>query len=76
MAKEIAESGCPQIHRQDRDELLAIKASRFAYEDLMAKASAELKLVDESFAASTLPDEPDIGQIERWTVEIRTAWYG
>ena len=76
MAKEIAETGRPLIRRQDRDELLAIKAGRFPYEDLMAKASAQLKLVDESFAVSTLPDEPDAEQIERWAVEIRKAWYG
>ncbi|MGZ0080079.1 DNA polymerase beta superfamily protein [Methylomonas sp. YC3] len=75
MAKEIAETGRPQIRRQDRDELLEIKAGRFSYDDLMAKAAAELKKVDESFASSTLPNEPDIGQIERWVIEIRKAWY-
>jgi len=75
MAKEIADTGRPQIRRPDRDELLAIKAGRFSYEDLMAKATAELEKVDDSFAMSALPDEPDIGQIERWAVEIRKAWY-
>ncbi len=35
MAKEIAETGRPQIRRQDRDELLAIKAGSFSYDDLM-----------------------------------------
>lgn len=75
MAKEIADTGRPKIRRPDRDELLAIKAGRYSYEDLIAKASAELKKVDESFALSALPDEPDVGQIERWAVEIRKAWY-
>lgn len=76
MAKEIAETGRPQIRRPDRDELLAIKAGRFPYDGLMAKASAELKIVDDSFASSKLPDEPDSEQIERWAVEIRKEWYG
>jgi hypothetical protein len=75
MAKEIAQTGCPQIRRPDRDDLLAIKTGRFAYEDFMAKASAERKKVDESFALSSLPGEPDVQQIERWAVEIRKAWY-
>jgi hypothetical protein len=75
MAKEIADTGRPQIRRPDRDELLAIKAGRFAYEDLMAKASVELEKIDESFAASQLQDEPDVGRIEDWSIEIRKAWY-
>jgi hypothetical protein len=75
MAKEIADTGRPQIRRPDRNELLAIKAGRFTYEDLMAKAAVELESIDESFAASKIQDEPDVGQIERWAVEIRTAWY-
>lgn len=75
MAKEIADTGRPQIHRPDRDELLAIKAGRFAYEDLMVKAAVELESIDESFAVSQLQDEPDIAKIEKWAVEIRKAWY-
>jgi len=75
MAKEIADTGQPQIRRPDRDELLAIKAGRFTYEDLMAKAAEELEKIDESFAASELQDEPDVDQIERWAIEIRKAWY-
>ena len=75
MAKEIAETGQAQIRRPDREELLEIKAGRFAYDDLMAKASKELKQIDECFAASQLPAESDVYQIERWAIEIRKAWY-
>lgn len=75
MAKEIADTGRPQIRRPDREELLAIKAGRFTYEDLMAKAAEELRRIDERFAASQLPDEPDINRIERWAIEIRKIWY-
>lgn len=52
MAKEIADTGRPQIRRPDRDELLAIKAGRFTYEDLMAMAAEELEKIDERFAVS------------------------
>jgi hypothetical protein len=75
MAKEIADTGRPHIRRPDRDELLMIKAGYFAYEDLMTKAAKELEKIDESFAVSALPDEPDVEQIERWAIEIRKAWY-
>jgi hypothetical protein len=75
MAKEIADTGQPLVRRPDRDELLEIKAGHFAYEDLMVKAAEELQQIDEYFTASQLPTGPDIGQIERWAIEIRKAWY-
>lgn len=75
LAKEIADTGQPQIRRPDRNELLAIKSGTFAYEDLMAKAVEELKIIDESFATSVLPAVPDVDQIEQWAIEIRKAWY-
>ena len=75
MAKEIADTGQPQIIRPDRDELLSIKAGHFDYDELMAKATEELKKLDESYAVCALPAEPDVNQIERWAIEIRKAWY-
>ena len=68
MAKEIADTGQPQIIRPDRDELLSI-------DELMAKAADELKKLDESYAVCALPAEPDVNQIERRAIEIRKAWY-
>lgn len=75
MAKEIADTGRPQIRRLDRDELLAIKSGLFAYGDLMVKAAGELEKIDQSFVASHLPDKPNVDQIEQWAIEIRRAWY-
>lgn len=75
MAKEIATIGLPLVCRPDHEELLAIKAGQFDYEDLMAKAAQELVEIDIGFAACQLPDAPDVQQIERWAVEIRRAWY-
>jgi hypothetical protein len=76
MAKEIATTGKPLVRRPDREELLAIKAGDFDYEDLMAKAAQELVEIDAGFAECQLPDAPDVQQIESWAVEIRRAWYG
>jgi len=76
MAEEIARTGRPLVRRPDREELLAIKAGRFSYDDLMARAADELNQVEEAYASSDLPKFPDVVQIERWAVEIRKAWYG
>lgn len=75
MAKEIATTGKPLVRRPDREELLEIKSGHFAYDDLMAKAAEELGQIDECYATSRLPDEPDVHQIERWAIEIRKVWY-
>ncbi|MGR8930496.1 MAG: DNA polymerase beta superfamily protein [Gammaproteobacteria bacterium] len=75
MAKEIADTGRPSVRRPDREELLQIKAGHFDYETLMAKAEQELKQIDQSFAISRLPPQPDAERIERWAIEIRKAWY-
>jgi hypothetical protein len=75
MALEIALTGQPQVRRPDREELLAIKAGRFTYAELIARAKEEIRQIDEAFAASPLPDAPDGAAIERWAVAIRKAWY-
>ena len=75
MAKEIAQLGKPRICRPDREELLAIKSGQFTYNELLSKSNLELQEIDEAFANSSLPDQPDADQIERWAIEIRKAWY-
>lgn len=75
MAEEIARTGRPLVRRPDREELLAIKFGAFAYEDLLEKAKAMILVIDETFAASVLPAEPDPNLFETWALEIRRSWY-
>lgn len=75
MALEIAQTGAPTLRRPDREELLAIKAGQFSYEELMEQARDELRKIDAAFAASRLPDLPDVQAIESWAVAIRKSWY-
>lgn len=75
MAKEIALTGKPLVHRPDRDELLDIKSGCFSYEDLMAKAAIELKEIEAHYTQAKLPAEPDVFQIEQWAIAIRKSWY-
>ena len=75
MAGEIAQTGVPQVRRSDREELLAIKAGRFTYEDLLDKAETELSRIDALFEASNLRELPDVGYLEEFAVQVRTTLY-
>lgn len=75
MAKDIAETGRPQIRRPDRDFLLKIKAGEFEYQELIDLAEQQLEDIQADFAKADLPDEPDLKAIEEWAVEIRDEFY-
>ena len=57
------------------DDLLAIKAGEFAYEDLLQRAQALMQEVEQAFAHSHLPEQPDLMQLARVLVEVRQAFY-
>jgi len=76
MAKEIATEGKVNVHRKDREFLLSIKAGKFEYEELVAKAAAmkdELLLLDQQ---STLADTPDEVLINKILIKMREVYYG
>lgn len=59
MGLEIVSTGQVRVHRDDRDELLAIKSGALTYDALMALADDLGKQVHAAAATSTLPAEPD-----------------
>jgi predicted nucleotidyltransferase len=59
MGLEIVSTNQVRVHRDDRDELLAIKAGALTYDALMALADDLGKQVHAAAATSTLPAEPD-----------------
>lgn len=71
MAGEIAREGVLRVRRPNREYLLRVRAGEFEYEELVAKAEAQLVQVQEDFAASSLPDEPDRAQVNALLVQIR-----
>lgn len=75
MAREIAQTGVPQVRRSDRDELLAIKAGRFTYEDLLDKAEAELQQINALFEDSDLRELPDVDYLEEFAMNARKTSY-
>ncbi len=75
MAEEIATEGAPHVRRPDAAELMRIRAGEFAYEDLIARAEEKVARIAVLFAASDLPDEPDLAALETALVEIREVFY-
>lgn len=71
MAGEIAREGVLRVRRPNREYLLRVRAGEFEYEELVAKAEAQLVEVQEAFAASSLPDEPDRAQVNALLVQMR-----
>ncbi|GAB2830076.1 DNA polymerase beta superfamily protein [Ferruginibacter profundus] len=75
MAKEIAVEGKINVLRHDRDFLLAIKAGKFEYDELVQKAEAlkdELPLL---YRQSNLVNEPGVAAINELLVKMREKYY-
>ena len=75
VAKEIATEGIINVHRKDRDFLLAIKEGKFEYDELVQRATElkdELPLL---YKKSGLIDEPDVEMIDSLLVKMRNKYY-
>ena len=59
MAEEILRTGVVQVHRPDRDELLAIRDGAWTYDELERRTEELAADIERAATASTLPDEPD-----------------
>lgn len=75
MAAEIATQQKVIVRRPNREELLEIKRGVFMYDDLVSRAQARVAEIEELYKTSSLPDEPDMSEIERLLVKIRTKFY-
>jgi predicted nucleotidyltransferase len=75
MAKEIATENVINVHRKDRDYLLAIKAGHFEYDDLVVKAEALKEELPFLFQQSSLQEEPDIEKLNSLLFAMREAYY-
>jgi hypothetical protein len=74
-ALDIAKHGELRVWRDNRDELLAIKAGEFAYEDLLNRAQGLMQTVEQAFLHSHLPDAPDLARLAQVLVEVRQVFY-
>ncbi|WP_207434563.1 DNA polymerase beta superfamily protein [Sabulibacter ruber] len=75
MAEEIARTGQIVVRRPNREFLLKIRSGAFEYADLVAMAEERIGKMDSLYAASDLPDEPDLERINQTLVQIRQEFY-
>jgi hypothetical protein len=75
MAREIATESKLNVYRSDRDFLLGIKEGKYEYAELVAQAEDLKNELPELYAASDLPDEPDLELINRVIISMRAEYY-
>lgn len=75
MAQDIARLGKVIVKRENRDELLAIKAGHFEYEDLVQWADELSKNIMQDFAESDLPDVPNQQRVMEHLIAVREMLY-
>jgi len=77
MAIEIAKGKGMILDRTDidRDWLLKIKNHGVSYDDVMNYTNNLEEIMKEEFEKSTLPDEPDLGLLDKILIKIRKDFY-
>lgn len=75
MAKEIAVENKIQVHRSDRQYLLAIKSGEFEYDELVTKAEQLKAELAELYRHSTLPDSPNLDVLNTLLATVRRRFY-
>jgi predicted nucleotidyltransferase len=71
MAEDIAVHGELRVRRENRQELLAVRAGEFSYEELLARAEQQLLRVEAAFATCKLPEMPDAQAARHALLTIR-----
>lgn len=75
MAIEIGEGKGIIVKRENREQLLSIRAGDYEYDRLIKEAQDKIKRVDEVFATSTLPEKVDERMVNSLLLEIRKRHY-
>lgn len=75
MAAEIAREHRITVRRPNRAFLMQIRAGDFEYYELIAQAEERIAEIEELYATSSLPEEPDREALEATLLQIREAWY-
>jgi predicted nucleotidyltransferase len=73
--EHIFKTGSMQIHVDNREELLDIKAGNRSYDEVMKKAEDLIKSIDHYYSVSSLPDHPDVKKTTAILIEIRERLY-
>ncbi len=74
MAIEILEKQEVIVKRPNREELLQIRSGFFTYEELIEKADQKIELLEKAYQNSTLPELPNVANLEKALIEIRSKF--
>ncbi|WP_338790283.1 nucleotidyltransferase domain-containing protein [Bernardetia sp. MNP-M8] len=74
MAIEILEKKEVIVKRPNREELLKIRSGFFTYEELIEKADHKIELLEKAYQNSTLPEFPNVENLEKALIEIRSKF--
>lgn len=75
MAAEILSRGEVIVRRPNQEELLQIRARNFNYDELIARAEAQILEINTTTANSILPKRPDIDRANQVLIEMRKEWH-
>ena len=67
--------GTLHIKVTNRDELLAIKAGKMEYDDLLLMANNLITSIEKQYETSTLPETPDVEKVTQVLIDIREQLY-
>jgi hypothetical protein len=71
MAAEIAVEKHVNVFRNDRDFLFKIKTGELLYDELVKMANEKIAKIEELYAQSDLPEQPDEGEVGEVLVKMR-----
>ncbi len=75
MANEIALNKRIVVRSSNREFLLKIKSGFYTYEDLIELSEKKIKMIQQNFELSDLPNEPNFNEAEELLVKIRKSLY-
>lgn len=75
VAEEILGEGIIRTLRPNREELLAIKAGQFEFDELLLRAQAKMERIEELYLRTDLPAAPDMERINAVLYAMRRDFY-
>jgi hypothetical protein len=75
MAIEIAQGKGINVFRPNRDKLLSIRKGEYDYDELVSEANSKIKLIDELFDGSCLPNEIDKNIVNDLLINLRWRFH-
>lgn len=76
MAKEIAEGKGIVVRRDDAEYLISVRRGEVDLQTLIDNVESDIKIVDELFSNSDLPDKVDLSFVNDILIKIRKEFYG